>query len=150
MFHGATEDAITSTLWNQWLHLVLLWLVRKTFFFFFVVRKPVSMDSTPDFGQRQTWWIVQPEKGVVICLNLVNRNKNMATLVASGIQKISKWRQSTANVHNCIMIALQGAHTLSCWDAHFSYVLKIALCFQIIHITHIAPVGLPSFPPGIS
>lgn len=45
------------------------------------------------------------------------------------------------------MIALKDARTLSCWDAHFSYVLKIALCFQIIHIAHIAPVGLPSYPP---
>lgn len=88
---------------------------------------------------------------MVIYLDLVYRKKNTQqwnqTLAASGIQKISKWQHSMPNVYNYLMIAHKDARTLSCWDAHFSYVLKIALCFQIIHIAHIAPVGLPSLPP---
>lgn len=120
--------------------------------------------SVLDFGLGQTRWILQTGRGAtdstgswLVAVNwwwfIWTRFKEKIaqqwkqTLAASGTQNISNWQPSTANVYNYLMIALKDARTLSCWDAHFSYVLTIALCFQIIHIIHIAPVGLPSLPP---
>lgn len=132
--------------------------------FFFTVETCIHGLLTLDRPKR---WILQTGRGVkdsigswLVVVNWwwfiwiwfaeKNAQQWKQTLAASGIQKISKWQHSTPNVYNYLMIALKDARTLSCWDAHFSYVLKIALCFQIIHITHIAPVGLPTLPPGTS